>query len=62
MTTYKVTTRYTPYWLVYGLHPLMSIEYVRLAINGDHIDAKPTRVLIVIITKLEKLQDNKLEA
>jgi hypothetical protein len=24
---YKVTTRYTPYQLVYGLHPLMPIQY-----------------------------------
>ncbi len=62
MTTYKVTTRYTPYQLVYGLHPLMLIEYVILAISGDHIDAEPTRILIVIITKLEKLQQERLEA
>jgi len=24
---YKVTTRYIPYQLVYGLHPLMLVEY-----------------------------------
>jgi hypothetical protein len=40
----------------------MLIEYVILAISGDHIDAEPTRILIVIITKLEKLQQERLEA
>ncbi len=58
----EVVTRYTPYKLVYGLHPLMPIEYVRLAIGGDHIDVEPTRTLIAKITKLEKLQENVLEA
>jgi hypothetical protein len=33
-----------------------------LAINGDHEDVEPTRALIAIITKLKKLQENKLEA
>jgi hypothetical protein len=51
---YKVTTGYTPYLLVYGLHPLMQIEYVLSPISGDHRDAEPTRVLIARITKLEK--------
>jgi hypothetical protein len=54
-TTYKVVIGYTPYWLVYGLHPLMPIEYILLAINRDHKDAKPTRLLIVRIIELEKL-------
>jgi hypothetical protein len=40
---------------VYGLHPLMLIEYVMSTINGDHKDAEPTKVLIAKITKLEKL-------
>ncbi len=44
---------YTPYQLVYGLHPLMPTKYVLPTINGDHIDAKPTRVLTTIIIKLE---------
>jgi hypothetical protein len=50
MIAYKVATNYTPYQLVYGLHPLMLTEYVLLTINGDHKDAKPTKVLIAIIT------------
>jgi hypothetical protein len=40
----------------------MPIEYVMPTISGDHIDAKLTRVLTTKITKLEKLQKNKLEA
>ncbi len=58
---YKVATFYRPYQLDYGLRLLMPIEYVLLAINGDHINAKPTKVLIDRIIKLEKLQENKLE-
>ncbi len=37
---------YTPYQLVYGIHPLMPIKYVLSAISGDHKDVEPTRVLI----------------
>jgi hypothetical protein len=53
---------YTPYQLVYGLHPLMPIEYVLITISGDHRNAKPTIMLTTRITKLEKLQGNILEA
>jgi hypothetical protein len=52
---YKVATCYTPYHLVYGLHPLIPIIYVLPAISGDHRNAKPSRVLTTKITKLEKL-------
>jgi hypothetical protein len=52
-TVYKMAISYTPYQLVYGLHPLMPTKYVLPTINGDHIDAKPTRVLTTIIIKLE---------
>jgi hypothetical protein len=54
-TTYKVVIGYTPYQLVYGLHPLMPIEYVLSAISGDHRDGKPTKLLTTRIIKLEKL-------
>jgi hypothetical protein len=40
----------------------MPIKYVLLTIDGDHRDVEPTRVLIAIIIKLEKLQENKLDA
>ncbi len=61
-TTYKVVTSYTPCLLVYSLHPLMPTKYVILAINGDHRDAKPTKVLTAIIIELEKFQENRLES
>ncbi len=59
---YKAATSYTPYQLVYGLHPLMPIVYVLPVISGDHRDVELTRVLTTKITKLEKLHDNRLEA
>ncbi len=61
-TVYKVAIGYTPYQLVYGLHPLMPTKYVLLAINIDHKHAEPTRVLITRIIGLERLPENKLEA
>jgi len=39
----------------------MLIEYVLLAISGDHRDVEASRVLTAIITKLEKLQEKKLD-
>jgi hypothetical protein len=35
---------------------------VLLVINGDHRDVEPTKVLTTRIIKLEKLQENRLEA
>jgi hypothetical protein len=40
----------------------MPTEYVLHVINGDHINVELTKVLTARITKLEKLQENKLEA
>jgi hypothetical protein len=57
-----VAIGYTPYWLIYGLHFLMPTKYVLPSIDGDHKDAKPTIVLTSKVIKLEKLQENKLEA
>jgi hypothetical protein len=37
---YKVATRYTPYQLMYGLHPLMPIEYIGLVVGGEQKDQK----------------------
>jgi len=39
----------------------MLTKYVLLAINGDHKDAEPTKVLTTRIIELEKLQENRLE-
>jgi len=41
-TAYKVTTSYTPYQLVYGLHPLMSTKYIMPIINGNERDSTST--------------------
>jgi hypothetical protein len=35
ITVYKVARGYTPYQLVYGLHPSMPIEYILLVVSGD---------------------------
>ncbi len=53
-TTYKII-RYTPYQLVYGLHPLMPTEYIVLVTSGDERNNIPMRILTSRITELEKL-------
>jgi hypothetical protein len=60
--TYKVATWYTPYQLVYGLHPLMPIKYIMLVVGGNEKNNTSVRVLITIIPKLEKLQETKMQA
>jgi hypothetical protein len=40
---------------MYGLHPLMPIEYIVLVVSGDERDNTPMRILTSRITKLEKL-------
>jgi hypothetical protein len=52
---YKVITRYTPYQLMYGLHPLMPTKYIVLVVSGNGSDSIPMKVLINRITKLEKM-------
>jgi hypothetical protein len=59
-TTFKVTTSYTPYKLVYGLHPFKPTKYVMLVINGVHMDANLVRVITNRIFDMEKLQNDKL--
>ncbi len=59
-TAYKITTGYTPYQLVYGLHSLMPIEYIILVVGGDEKDNTLMRVLTNRIIKLEKLQEIKM--
>ncbi len=43
---YKVAIRYTPYQLVYGLHPLMPTKYVVLIVGGNERDNIPAKVFI----------------
>jgi hypothetical protein len=40
---------------VYGLHPLMPIEYIVPVINGNEKESTPMIVLTSKITELEKL-------
>ncbi len=55
ITTYKVATRYTPYQLMYGLHPLMPTEYIIIVTSGNERDSTPMSILISRIIKFEKL-------
>jgi hypothetical protein len=58
----KLATWYTPYQLVYGLHPLMSIKYIILIVGGNETNNIPMKVFINRIIKLEKLQDVRMFA
>jgi len=54
-TAYNVATRYTPYQLMYGLHPLMPTKYIMLVVGGNERDNILVKVLTSKISKLEKL-------
>jgi hypothetical protein len=43
---YKVVIRYTPYQLMYGLHPLMPTKYIILIAGGNERNNIPVKVLI----------------
>jgi hypothetical protein len=58
--TYKVATWYTPYQLVYGLHPLMPTKYIMLIIGGNGRDNTLMIILTSKISKLEKLQEVRM--
>ncbi len=57
---YKITTWYTPYQLVYGLHPLMPTKYIVLVVGGNEKYNILVRILSSIITELEKFQEAKM--
>jgi hypothetical protein len=38
---YKITTRYTPYQIVYGLHPLVPTKYIMPIVSGNERDYIP---------------------
>jgi hypothetical protein len=61
-TTCKVTIRYTPYQLVYGLHPLMPTKYVILVASGNQRDNTLMRILTNRILESEKLQETRMQA
>jgi len=57
-TTFKVTTRYTPFQLIYGLYPLMPMEYL-IPTSNSHFNQKkiPTRILTSRMVELEHLDE-----
>jgi hypothetical protein len=59
-TAYKVTTRYTPYQLVYGLHPFMPIKYIVPIVGGNERDNTSMKVLISRIIELKKLLETRM--
>jgi hypothetical protein len=60
--TCKVATRYTPYQLVYGLHPLMPTKYIVPVIDGNERDNTLMKVFNGRIMELEKLQETRMQA
>jgi hypothetical protein len=61
-TVYKATIGYTPYQLVYGLHPLVPIEYVEPIVGGNERSNISMKVLTSRIIELEKLQQAGMQA
>jgi hypothetical protein len=55
-TTYKVAIGYIPYQLVYGLHPLMPIEYIVQVANGEQKDSTIVKVLITLLQNVGIIQ------
>jgi hypothetical protein len=53
--TYKIAIGYTPYQLMYGLHPLMPIKYIVPIVGGDERDSTIMKILINKIIEFEKL-------
>jgi len=60
--TYKVTITYTPYQLMYGLHPLMPTKYIVLVASGNQRNNTSVRVLTNKISESEKLQEARMQA
>ncbi len=56
ITSYKVAIEYTPYQLVYGLHPLMPTKYIMQVASGNEGNSTSMKVLTTKITELEKLE------
>jgi len=57
---YKVVTWYTPYQIVYGLHPLMPTKYIIPIVGGNEKDNTPLKVLTSRIIEFEKLQEVRM--
>jgi hypothetical protein len=55
ITAYKVTIGYTPYQLMYELHPLMPTKHIVPVASGNEKNDISVKVLINKILELEKL-------
>ncbi len=53
-TVYKVETGHTPFLLVYGLHPLLPIEYMLPFKPNENRDPQPIKVLTSQLFELKK--------
>jgi hypothetical protein len=58
---YKVITRYTPYQLVYGLHPSMPTKYIMPIANANEKYSTTMRVFTIKIIELKKLQETRMQ-
>jgi hypothetical protein len=56
-TAYNVAIGYTPYQLVYRLHPLMPRKYIMIVVGGDQKDNTSMKILINKVFELEKLHE-----
>ncbi len=54
---YTIATGYTPYQLLYGLHPLMLAKYIVLVVGGNERYNTLVRILTSIIIEVEKFQE-----
>jgi hypothetical protein len=57
---YKIAIGYTPYQLVYALHPLMPTKYIIPIAGGDERNNIPIRVLTSRIIEFKKLQETRM--
>jgi hypothetical protein len=57
---YKVVIGYTPYQLMYGLHPLMPTKYIVVVASGNERDNTSMTILTSKIIELEKLQEIRM--
>ncbi len=47
---------------MYGLHPLIPIEYIISVVGGDERNNTPVRILISLIREFAKLQEAIMQA
>jgi hypothetical protein len=59
-TTYKVGIGHTLFQLMYGLHPLLVIEYPLPSKLGEKKNPQPLKILTSRLSKLKKLHENGL--